>query len=207
MGRGTAQCSKPSAFQRLALKDKSYVAVRKRNFCKIVRFWPEIGHLLCRIFKVYVRPIVDTCSATFVLTTKKEVEQLESVQKRFTRAAFERTFPGEDLPNYRERCLRFNLDTLEERQIRSDLILAKKILLGKCATKNRFHLHQSRTRGGATKFSIPFFRTKMRESTFFIRTAVMLSKFNTDFVLNSTLGVFKEFVKDLVLSDVCDLCF
>ena len=91
--------------------------------------------LLCRIFKVYVRPIVETCSSTFVITSKKEVEQLESVQRRFTKAAFGRSFPGEDIPDYRERCQRLELDTLEERRIRSDLILAKKILLGKCATK------------------------------------------------------------------------
>ncbi|KAH7702534.1 hypothetical protein AAVH_30307 [Aphelenchoides avenae] len=162
---------------------------------------------LCRNFKVYVRPIVETCSSTFVITSKKEVEQLESVQRRFTKAAFMRAFPGEDLPVYRERCRRLELETLEERRIRSDLILAKKILLGKCATKNVFRLQKSRTRGGATKFFPPLCRTKMRESTFFVRTASTLSKLNADFVLNSSLGVFKEFVKDLDLSDVCDLCF
>ncbi|KAH7675913.1 RNA-directed DNA polymerase from mobile element jockey-like protein [Aphelenchoides avenae] len=163
--------------------------------------------LLCKIFKVYVRPIVETCSSTFVITTKKEIEQLESVQRRFTKAAFMRAYPGEDLPDYRERCTRLELETLEERRIRSDLILAKKILLGKCATKSAFRLKQSRTRGGATKFDIPHSRTKMRESTFFVRAATILSKLNTDFVLNSSLGVFKTFVKDLDLAVVCDLCF
>ncbi|KAH7696717.1 hypothetical protein AAVH_36210, partial [Aphelenchoides avenae] len=157
--------------------------------------------LLCRIFKVYVRPIVETCSSTFVITSKKEVQQLESVQRRFTKAAFIRAFPGEDLPDYRGRCGRLELETLEERRIRSDLILAKKIMLGKCATKNVFRLKHSRTRGGATKFDIPYSRTKMRESTFFVRTASTLAKFNADFVLNSSLGVFKDFVKDLNLSD------
>ncbi|KAH7707357.1 RNA-directed DNA polymerase from mobile element jockey-like protein [Aphelenchoides avenae] len=157
--------------------------------------------------KVYVRPIVETCSSTFVVTTKKEVEQLESVQRRFTKAAFMRIFPGEDLPHYRERCRRMELETLEERRIRSDLILAKKILLGKCGTKSAFRLKPSRTRGGATKFDIPYSRTKMRESTFFVRVASTLSKLNADFVLSSSLGVFKEFVKDLNLSDVCDLVF
>ncbi|KAH7725460.1 hypothetical protein AAVH_06910 [Aphelenchoides avenae] len=157
--------------------------------------------LLCRIFKVYVRPIVETCSSTFVVTTKKEVEQLESVQRRFTKSAFMRAFPGEDLPDYRERCRRMELETLEERRIRSDLILAKKILLGKCAAKSAFRLRPSRTRGGATKFDIPYSRTKMRESTFFVRVATTLSKLNADFVLNSSLGVFKDFVKDLDLSD------
>ncbi|KAH7703636.1 Protein F09A5.2 [Aphelenchoides avenae] len=160
--------------------------------------------LLCRIFKVYVRPIVETCSATYVVTTKKEIEQLESVQRRFTKAAFIRAFPEEDLPDYRERCRRLELDTLEERRIRSDLILAKKILLGKCGTKNVFRFKQSRTRGGATKFDIPYCRTKMRESTFFVRVASTLSKLNVDFVLNSSLGVFKEFVKDLNLADADD---
>jgi hypothetical protein len=163
--------------------------------------------LLCKIFKVYVRPIVETCSATFVLTTKKEVEQLESVQRRFTKAAFSRAFPGEDVPDYRERCRRFDLETLEERRIRSDLILAKKILLGKCATKNLFPTHQSRTRGGATKFTRLHCRTKMRQSTFFVRTADILSKLNMDLVLNSSLNVFKDFIKNLDLSHVCNLCF
>lgn len=163
--------------------------------------------LLCRIFKVYVRPIVETCSPTFVITSKKEVEHLESVQRRFTKAAFTRAFPGEELPGYRERCQRLELETLEERRLRSDLILAKKILLGKCAVKSAFRLKRSITRGGTTKFNIPYSRTKMRESTFFVRTASTLSKLNTDFVLNSSLGVFKDFVKDLNLSDVCDLCF
>ncbi|KAH7723356.1 hypothetical protein AAVH_09072 [Aphelenchoides avenae] len=157
--------------------------------------------------EVYVRPIVETCSSTFVVTTKKEVEQLESVQRRFTKSAFMRAFPGEDLPDYRERCRRMELETLEERRIRSDLILAKKILLGKCAAKSAFRLRPSRTRGGATKFDIPYSRTKMRESTFFVRVATTLSKLNADFVLNSSLGVFKDFVKDLDLSDVCELVF
>ncbi|KAH7710697.1 hypothetical protein AAVH_22000 [Aphelenchoides avenae] len=157
--------------------------------------------------EVYIHLIVETCSSTFVITSKKEVEQLESVQWKFTKTAFMRAFPGEYLPDYREPCQRLELETLEERRIRTDLILAEKILLGKCATKNVFLLKHSRTRGGATKFDIPYSRTKMRESTFFVRVATTLSKLNADFVLNSTLGVFKEFVKDLNLSDVCDLCF
>ncbi|KAH7712870.1 RNA-directed DNA polymerase from mobile element jockey-like protein [Aphelenchoides avenae] len=194
------------------LRSKTHVAklVSKANsrlflFMRLIKSNDQ--DLLCKIFKVYVRPIVETCSATFVLTTKKEVEHLESVQRRFTKAAFSRAFPCEGMPNYRERCRRLDLETLEERRVRSDLILAKKILLGKCATKNLFRMHQSRTRGGATKFTIPYCRTKMRESTFFVRTAATLSKLNIDFVLSSSLGVFKEFVKDLDLSDVCDLCF
>ena len=67
---------------------------------------------------------------------------------------------------------------------------------------NAFRFDQSRTRGGATKFDISYSRTKMRESTFFVRVASALSKLNIDFVLSSSLCVFK----DLDLSDVCDLC-
>ncbi|KAH7707689.1 hypothetical protein AAVH_25081 [Aphelenchoides avenae] len=47
----------------------------------------------------------------------------------------------------------------------------------------------------------------MRESTFFVRVASTLSKLNTDFVLNSSLGVFKDFVKDLDLSDAVERNF
>ncbi|KAH7696774.1 RNA-directed DNA polymerase from mobile element jockey-like protein [Aphelenchoides avenae] len=194
------------------LRSKTHVSkmVSKANsklflFMRLIKSNDPV--LLCRIFKVYVRPIVETCSSTFVVTTKKEVEQLESVQRRFTKAAFMRIFPGEDLPDYRERCRKMELETLEERRIRSDLILAKKILLGKCGTKSAFRLKPSRTRGGATKFDVPYSRTKMRESTFFVRVASTLSKLNADFVLNSTLGAFKDFVKDLDLTDVCDLVF
>ena len=99
------------------------------------------------------------------------------------------------------------LETLEARRIRSDLILAKKILLGKCAIRSHFRFKQSRTRGGATKFDVPYSRTKMRESTFFTRMVSTLSKLNADFVFNSSLGAFKDFVNDLYLSDICDLRF
>lgn len=37
-------------------------------------------------------------------------------------------------------------------------------------------------------------------------TAATLNRLNTDFVLNSFLVEFKQFIKDLDLSDACDLC-
>jgi hypothetical protein len=78
------------------------------------------------VFKTYIRPLIEYASVIWSPKLKKHIIQIEKVQKLFTRVALTKC----RLPyiSYIERLKFFSLDTLENRRIVSDLIMAYKII-------------------------------------------------------------------------------
>ena len=81
--------------------------------------------LLVKAFTTYVRPILEYGSCVWSPTAVGMIDKLESVQRRFTKRIH-----GLQELSYRERLRLLNLDSLECRRLRFDLILAYKILFG-----------------------------------------------------------------------------
>lgn len=73
---------------------------------------------LMRAFIIYVRPILEYCSPVWSPVSAKLVNDLESVQRRFTKR-----LPGFSHYPYDNRCALLGIDRLEFRRLRADLIL------------------------------------------------------------------------------------
>jgi len=72
-------------------------------------------------FDTYVRPLLEYNSVVWSPSLKRDVILIEQVQRRFTK----RLCGYWDLP-YVERLKRLNLETLETRRIKSDLVMFTK---------------------------------------------------------------------------------
>lgn len=80
---------------------------------------------LCRAFVVYVRPIVEYCSQVWSPVYLTDIHKIERVQRRFTRR-----LRGMQGLSYSDRLSKLQLETLELRRLKFDLIMVFKILKG-----------------------------------------------------------------------------
>ena len=81
--------------------------------------------LLLKAFTVYVRPILEFDSCVWSPHFHQDIERLESVQRRFTKR-----LSGLKDYDYLTRLQKLDLETLELRRLKADLILTYKILFG-----------------------------------------------------------------------------
>jgi len=80
-------------------------------------------NLLVRAFVVYVRPLLEYNSSVWSPSLKRDVTLIEQVQRRFTK----RLRGYLDL-SYHDRLNKLNLETLELRRVKSDLVLCYKVI-------------------------------------------------------------------------------
>jgi len=73
----------------------------------------------------YVRPLVEYCDAVWSPYTIGLIKRVESVQKVFTEK-----LPGMRYLSYEERLSVLNLESLEVRRLKNDLVTCFKILQG-----------------------------------------------------------------------------
>ena len=100
---------------------------------------------------IYVRPLLEYCSPIWSPTPVALVNDLASVQRRFTKR-----LPGFKFISYDDRCARLGIDRLELRRLRADLILCYKILHGLVLLSFDDFCHNNRaTRGHNFKLFIP----------------------------------------------------
>ena len=104
-------------------------SVVSRGHVRAIQIWrcflckdPDI---LIKAFSTYVRPLLEYCSPVWSPTSVTLVNDLESVQRRFTKR-----LPGLKSLSYDDRCAHLGIDRLELRRLRADLILCYKILHG-----------------------------------------------------------------------------
>ena len=80
---------------------------------------------LVSAFKVYVRPILEYCSVVWNPCILKDINNLESVQRRFTKR-----LPGMKKFSYHQRLANLKLESLELRRLRADLLFTYKLVFG-----------------------------------------------------------------------------
>lgn len=95
---------------------------------------------MLKAFKVYVRPIVEYNSSIWSPTLMKYIDMIERVQRKFTKR-----LPGMKNKTYFQRMSALDIESLEIRRIRTDLITVYKIIFGhiNVNTTNLFHVRQS----------------------------------------------------------------
>ena len=97
------------AFQKSALIYKTF-SYKSRNF-------------LMALYKTYVRPQLEYCSAIWSPHLLKDINLVESVQRRFTKS-----LPGLSHVSYRQRLQCLNLESLEYHRLCCDLVQCHKIV-------------------------------------------------------------------------------
>jgi hypothetical protein len=119
--------------------------------------------LLCKLYKAFVRPILEYCSCAWCPFYVKDIELLEKVQRRMTRLLPELAHLA-----YEERLRRFHLTTLKTRRLRFDLICVYHMLRGSMRMDDSlFFARSSRiSRSHPYKFFLQFSRLDVRRYSF-----------------------------------------
>ena len=112
---------------------------------KLIRkcFCTNNHHILMRAFNTFVRPILEYASPIWSPSLKKDINKIESVQRRFTKY-----LPGMFHKQYTERLCDLHCDLLERRRINADVIFCNKIVKNKISFNSKLTLNtNSYTRG------------------------------------------------------------
>lgn len=128
---------------------------------------------LIRVFKLYIRPILESNVVIFSPYKRKDILALERVQNMFTRKLLLRCygFSYREIPGYSHRNKSLGLPSLEWRRKRSDLLMAFKMFKGfiQLRLSDFFTLVPSRTRGAEFKLSTSSAKTLVRSTFFSLR--------------------------------------
>jgi hypothetical protein len=171
------------------------------HYASIVKKAHQRASLILRCFKcrdplfltkayiVYVRPLLEYCSPVWAPVYIKDIALLESVQRRFTKR-----LTGMKDHNYIQRLSKLNLDTLEARRLKTDLITMFKILnnLIDVDFRDFFSLSTiAHTRGHRFKLNKPVCKNNVRLFSFSCRRIDCWNSLPDDVIYCESLQSFK----------------
>ena len=144
---------------------------------------------LVAFFKTYVRPVVEFGSIIFNPQKNCATNQIENIQRRFTKR-----LPGMYEKTYRERLAALDLETLELRRLKTDLIFCYKLvhLLVDINAETFFTFasnHYSQRR--SHRLLMPRYRPNVRKWFFAVRTVNVWNALSEDIVSAPSLAIFK----------------
>jgi ribonuclease P/MRP protein subunit RPP40 len=142
----------------------SYVVKRANKIVYLLSktFTKTTLAVTAKLIKSYVRPVLEFGHGVWAPNLKRDIDLLESVQRRATRIPF-----GRNRPEYSERISLMNLPLLSDRRKRGDVILVHQALTGdkNSSIKQLFPLNDGgRTRGHDLKLAKDNFRTSARQN-------------------------------------------
>lgn len=155
---------------------------------------------LVRAFKVYVLPIVEYCSVVWSPHLVRDIELMESVQRRFTKR-----LPGLWNVQYSQRLRKVGLERLDVRRVRLDLIMTYKILFGLVRVDSiQFFTpsHNTITRGHKYKLYAPAVTTDLRKYFFSNRVVHIWN----DLPIDTDFGSLKRFNYSIASLDLTKYC-
>ena len=97
----------------------------KRSAAIYCAFTSRNVDLLVHAYVTYVRPIVEHDSVVWSPYTVKDIDNIESVQRRFTKR-----LPGFGALTYAEHLRRLDIPSLESRRLHADLFYCYKMAFG-----------------------------------------------------------------------------
>jgi len=154
---------------------------------------------LVKAFTTYVRPLLEYASCVWSPCNIMNIKKVESVQRRFTKR-----LPNMASLDYASRLSAINLDSLEVRRLRADLICTYKMLFGIIDTDyNAFFKvadNTSNTRGHAYKLFMSHSRLDIRQHFFSNRVVKAWNSLPARQDHFATLSSFKRFLKHLDLN-------
>ena len=165
-----------------------------------------------QIFKTYIRPLIEYNQIIWSPNLKSEIRLLESVQRKYTRIMCQKL----NIPysNYQQRLQMFNLESLESRRLKSDLIAVYKLLnnlidlnpddfLIRNNINQKYNLRRHNQYLQYPKLSC----TSIRRTFFSVRVIKIWNCLPTEIVTSKCLSIFKQSLKSLDLSLFTELIF
>lgn len=146
--------------------------------------------LLVRAYLVYIRPLLEYATPVFNPFYLKDIRLIESVQRSFSRR-----IPGLGNLPYSERLKRLNLDMLQLRRLRADLILCYQIIHGLVDLPFDSYFKYAPhgpTRGHQWKLYLPLARLDLRKSTFAVRVVPVWNSLSESVVSAPSLHIFRH---------------
>ncbi len=159
---------------------------------------------LMRAYITYVWPILESCTVVWSPHLLQDINCIERVQKYFSRRLFIRS--GQKMMSYVERCNVLNLQSLELRRKRFDLIMCFKILSGyvRVDSSQFFEpaLYQV-TRGNGRKLQVNRTRVNSRKHFFSNRVIRMWNSLPGNVVNCRNVEQFSNCLKYEMLKNYC----
>merc|ERR1712212_473283 len=168
----------------ITAKANRMVGLIKRNFSHLDLEMCQT--LYCSLVRPHLEYAVQSWSPYF----RKDIEELEKVQRRMTKLVPEL----KDLP-YEEQCQSFNITSLEKRRLRGDLIETFKIVHGYENIERDvfFELTDSNTRTNTCKLGKrEHIRTVTRANSFGVRVVNGWNALPEEVVMAPSISAFKK---------------
>ena len=162
---------------------------------------------LIKLYKTYVRPKLEFNSSVWSPWLSKDINQVESIQKKFTKFAFNRC--NVPFHSYSDRLIKINLKTLEHRRLIYDMILLYKIVNNLCFIKFSDYFSFTNCRYNLRRNSLQIqhnysFKIKLQSglwhNSFFVRVVKVWNSLPDQVVTARSLSVFKARINEADLS-------
>ena len=146
--------------------------------------------LLTKAFCTFVRPVLEYCCVIWTPMFKRDIDKIESVQRRFTKR-----LSGLFRLSYSCRLTRLGLDSLYCRRVKADLVMCYKILNNLVSMDSDMFFKRSSTvctRGNCMKLA-KCHSFSARESHFFANRVVNIWNSFPDYVVSApSVASFKH---------------
>jgi hypothetical protein len=141
------------------------------------------------MFIKFVRPLVEFNSCIWSPHLLKDIELVESVQRRFTKR-----IPCLKNLSYGQRLKFLNLPTLEERRVRFDMLQTFKFIRGyvDIPVDDFFTFSETGLRGHEFKLQVPLCRTDVRKYSFPVRVVKCWNSLPSAVVNATSVNIFKS---------------
>jgi hypothetical protein len=157
------------------------------------------ARILKQAYITYVRPVLEYASSVWSPYLLKHINAIERVQKQFTKR-----IPSLSHLTYPERLAAINLEPLELRRLKADLVLYYKCFNNLIALPyaDYFTLSQNttQTRTGGNRLIVPLCSTNRFANDFFIRCTNCWNSLSSDIVNCNSVQLFKKLLTNCDLS-------
>ena len=168
----------------------SVTSYQFRKFIKSKNIWTWI-----QLYKTYIRPKLEFNTTIWSPFLLKDINKLESIQRKFTKFAFKKcSIPFE---NYKSRLYMINMLSLKSRRIFFDLILMYKIInnISDLTFDNYFQLIKTNYSLRSHSFQIKpklYINSTQFQNSFFGRIPSLWNSLPTEVVESTSLDSFKK---------------
>ena len=182
----------------LSVSNNCAVAVKKANQMA-GHIYRSVTHksiqTVVPLYKALVRPHLTYCSLVWSPYLKKDILNIETVQRRVTK-----TIPSIYVLTHEERLKRTGMISLDNRRLRADLLEVFKILKGfvKVNPATHFSMSDRRSRGHTLKLEKPRARLDLRKHFFSNRVIDAWNALPGHMVEATTTNIFKAALQRLL---------
>ena len=158
--------------------------------------------VLRQAYVTYIRPVLEYASSVWSPHLKKHINAIERVQKHFTKR-----IKSLSHLSYTERLLALDIEPLELRRLKADLVLYYKMFNNLIALSSTEYFYHSeavyQTRSGGNRINMPLCHNNCFENDFFNRCIACWNSLSSSTVNAASIRLFKILLASNDLSQYC----